>query len=254
MGVATVALVVGMIRYGVCVIITMCILDNIHSWYSLLQTAVIQTPIIFMKMSEDSTGEFDMLFVTDPTLVPVGSTDITSYLMNATYLMQYARRIPEVVGVAPRYVCTYDDIHGRWTFLSNIANKYYPTMNTSVQLVAFHTDLERDMGLGRGWDRRALGEYECYVTEGALNRIKVTPDAGDKLMLKLSLGDVLGGMGMNTTDMFDAILGGAITPGGGEQNITVNITALLTTLFPGIDPALLVGMYRVMMCHVRQCD
>lgn len=52
MGVCTVALVVGVIRYVLC---------TVYISPSLLHTSVLQTPVIFMKMSEDSSGEYDMV-------------------------------------------------------------------------------------------------------------------------------------------------------------------------------------------------
>lgn len=227
----------------------------------LVQSAVDNSQVIFLKLSEDTAGEGDVVLLPDfdnaaSALSGTGTGSNASLLpsgllLNDTDLRQRLMAVPAVQGVSPR-----------WTALGRVLNTRARALNTSAILLVIDSDQEAAIGLGRSWNRRALGAAEAYVSISALDEIGVAGAVGEQVDVEVPLATVLsatgaGGGGGDAADgtgsaeqLLDllASLGFDIgTPDGqGGRSLPVDVDQLIEAglsipAFSGlpIDPALL---------------
>jgi len=200
---------------------------------ALVQSAVDNSQVVFLKLSEDTAGEGDLVLLPDPRgggapsaqgggggLLPSG------ILLNDTELSSLLSAVPSVAGVVPR-----------WTALGRVFNSRARTLNTSTVLLIVDSAREESIGLGRTWGRRPLGPTEAYVSSSALDETGVEAAAGEQVTVELSLGTLAGAAGVGGTGAGDAAgllstlasLGVEIgTPDGqGGRSLRVDATVLL---------------------------
>lgn len=179
-----------------------------------LQNAIQGSPIAFLKLTEDQVGEYDLLMVprldfrtgslrrllntSEDIEQLVNETteegqdsglnnffeDGVIFWLNETWISEQLSSEPLVTGTCPR-----------WTILGEVRNKYDIEKNSSVVVLVIDSEREEDIGLGRSWNKRALGEEECYISGSVLRQIGVTPNAGERVYLSLdilALADTLG--------------------------------------------------------------
>lgn len=144
---------------GLCVgIITVAL---VVGFSALLQSTIQRAPVIFMKLAEDQTGEADLLLL--PSSAPVvlrgrnqqqlsAESGLGIPLLNATEIELRTQDNDLVAGAAPR-----------WLSLAKIENRDNPLRNASCVLLVIDSEREEQMGLGREWGLRKLGEQEVYV-------------------------------------------------------------------------------------------
>jgi len=126
-----------------------------------LQSALHMTPIIFLRLAENQSGQYDF------TLAPVAAANDTRLDssnedsgqtffrgLNFTQLQTQLKDVHDIAGMAPR-----------WILPVQVSNPDTP--ETSYQVIALVLDskLERENGFGSNIDLKDLGQEECWITE-----------------------------------------------------------------------------------------
>jgi hypothetical protein len=197
-----------------------------------LQSAVEASPAVFLKFSEDQTGEVDVVLTSEISASAGSSIPV----LNFSYLeAELLPRAPDVRGIAPR-----------WLTPSKIRSKERgpQSASTAAVLVALDSKLEAKIGIGRGWKHRALGEGECHVTQEALSELGISAGIGERIVLHLSLLQVLYSLQSSSSGARDAgfVDISAVNQGGGNNSDAfaklVMLPAILTAVGypPGNNP------------------
>jgi len=87
----------------------------------------------------------------------------------------------------------YGDIVGtspRWIMYGRIENRDDPKKNATAILLITDTKREKEIGIGRAWPHRPLGEGECHAKDNLLSAIGVESGIGQRVNVRLEL-DVL---------------------------------------------------------------
>ena len=79
----------------------------------------------------------------------------------------------------------------RWIALGDVRNKAFPGRNTSCVVLVADLKNERDIGMGRAWQLRDLGEQETYMASSALFELGIKANAGERVILKLDILELL---------------------------------------------------------------
>eukprot|EP00026_Physarum_polycephalum_P001035 Phypoly_transcript_01036.p1 GENE.Phypoly_transcript_01036~~Phypoly_transcript_01036.p1 ORF type:complete len:1168 (+),score=174.37 Phypoly_transcript_01036:78-3581(+) len=132
---------------------------------SLLQNVIQKSPIVFLKLSEDEVGEFDMVM-----------TSPTNLVINYTQTAQLLSDVETVEGLAPR-----------WLSIARLVPDVRPETNSSVILIAIDSLLEKKIGIGRSWTHRPLGDAEMHVTSSVLRRMDVLPNTNTSVNMVIDL-------------------------------------------------------------------
>ncbi|KND05187.1 uncharacterized protein SPPG_08881 [Spizellomyces punctatus DAOM BR117] len=142
------------------------------AFLSLIQNIIDRASVIFIKFSEDSAGQWDLLL--SPTL----SSGSPSILLNYTVINTSLSSAPHVAGAAPR-----------WILPGSLRKANQP--DNPVYVMAFDYALEKEIGLGSSWPYRDLKEGEISVTASLLQKMRVKPNSGERMNLTVSLADVV---------------------------------------------------------------
>jgi ABC-type antimicrobial peptide transport system permease subunit len=160
---------------------------------SLVQSAVDNSPVVFLKLSEDTAGEGDLVLQPDfsNSVASLSSSQTSGIppglLLNDTELQQVLAQVPSVAGVAPR-----------WVALGRVYNHEANTFNTSAILLVIDSERETSIGLGRSWNRRPLGAAEVYTSLSAADEVRVEGGIGQQVDVELPLSALLGAAGVST--------------------------------------------------------
>ncbi|KAL6065065.1 FtsX domain-containing protein [Balamuthia mandrillaris] len=168
-----------------------------------LSTAIGKAPLVFLKLAENTLGEYDLVMTPtfeQPVLQPaqiISSENNTTYesstfLLNATSIMQRLSGVPQVEGVVPR-----------WALLGRVGNRFEPERNSSAIILIIDTEAEKRVGLGRGWEHRALGEKEALVSGPLLRNLGIKANAGEWMSLTFDLTDLSTDAGGFSPDLLD---------------------------------------------------
>eukprot|EP00762_Andalucia_godoyi_P002414 ANDGO_02681.mRNA.1 FtsX domain-containing protein len=155
-------------------LVGVCTVFIVVFFLTLLLNAVQRSPYIFLRLSEYSVGEMDLV------LTPQPSNASTTGFLNHTYVASALGSVDVVSGVAPR-----------WVFPIRLSNKYDPTKNTTTLALLADTAHEESIHLGRAFPYRKLGYAECHVTESLLRGMGVGPNYGNRLLMTISPTDIL---------------------------------------------------------------
>ncbi|KAA0154285.1 hypothetical protein FNF29_02505 [Cafeteria roenbergensis] len=204
-------------RQGFCVgLFTVAL---VVAFTSLVQSAVDNSPVVFLKLSEDTAGEGDLVLLPDPqvaalaagtpqanasasasasasanaTATPAGSAAggglqqlvPSGVLLNDTDIAARLAAVPAVEGVAPR-----------WTVFGRLLSARSRQINTTAIILVADTAREAAIGLGRTWGRRAPGPAEAYVSQSALDEMGVRGAAGEQVDVEIDLGSLLSTAGL----------------------------------------------------------
>eukprot|EP01130_Rhizamoeba_saxonica_P018176 TRINITY_DN9018_c0_g1_i1.p1 TRINITY_DN9018_c0_g1~~TRINITY_DN9018_c0_g1_i1.p1 ORF type:complete len:884 (-),score=164.69 TRINITY_DN9018_c0_g1_i1:953-3604(-) len=137
---------------------------------SVLQTAVEVAPILFLKLAEDSVGEYDLV------MIPGKSTQSNSFFLNTTEIREKLQDEPNTNGVVPR-----------WIFLSDALNAEQRNQNGSTIILMIDSEKEKKIGLGREWKHDTLKGASAHVSSALLHQIGVEPNNGEKITLYVNL-------------------------------------------------------------------
>ncbi|GAM19320.1 hypothetical protein SAMD00019534_024950, partial [Acytostelium subglobosum LB1] len=158
-----------------------------------LQNLIQNTPIVFLKLAEDQTGEFDLVLTGDPTpllnqwshesrsdpMEYLNSFTLAPFFLNSTMITRELANATTVDGVAPR-----------WESIANIRS---PATNISSPLIvlAMNSTLEQQLGLGRGWTLPPLIGNQAYFSSTFLRRIQVEPNQQNVVHMRMDFIDTL---------------------------------------------------------------
>eukprot|EP00003_Mantamonas_plastica_P015601 TRINITY_DN2635_c0_g2_i3.p1 TRINITY_DN2635_c0_g2~~TRINITY_DN2635_c0_g2_i3.p1 ORF type:complete len:1218 (-),score=362.13 TRINITY_DN2635_c0_g2_i3:46-3648(-) len=143
---------------------------------TVLSNAIAKSPFIFIKLSENEVGEYDML------MLPQVNNQSQAFFLNSTDIERRLSSVPEVKGVAPR-----------WVLQGKISNPQSGKATSCVVLV-IDSEKEKKIGLGRGWTRRPLGEQESYISGSILRQVGVEGGKGQRVNLNVDLVKVASGL------------------------------------------------------------
>ncbi|KYQ92900.1 hypothetical protein DLAC_05491 [Tieghemostelium lacteum] len=240
-----------------------------------LQNLIQNSPIVFLKLSEDQAGELDLVLFGDPSLgpatesldVPSGnqdptpslklsvssykrlnftrilsavkatnvdaitqslmSLDVSGYFVNSTFLNQTLANANTVHGIAPRWL--------------SLGDMTAPSTNQTGSLIylVINSELEKSIGLGRGWTLPPLVGNQIYMSSTFLRRLQIKPNENQQVNMHIDFIDVMERLGMTSTVPTLAELEQQIVDAiGGPIPESVDITALVkyyTILNPGSD-------------------
>eukprot|EP01132_Coremiostelium_polycephalum_P005002 gene5002-6228_t len=134
---------------------------------------------------------------------------LSTLFLNSTYLSYQLEDSPSVRGVAPRWM-SFGTVNSSTTNNNNVksttnksqrdhsSNNNKPTTNSSLPInlinqelliLVIDSQLEKDIGLGRGWNHRPLYHNQIHVTNTFLERMGILPNSNEKLDLHLDLQD-----------------------------------------------------------------
>ncbi|KNE69101.1 hypothetical protein AMAG_13965 [Allomyces macrogynus ATCC 38327] len=161
---------------------------------TLVRNALVRSSIVFVKLSEDTVGQYDLL------MTP--SQDGTSMFLNATDLTTRLASVDSIRGAVPRWILpvnvTASD-QGQWN--TSAVNR--DVLATAVVLI-MDSKLEEDLGVGVSWKHRALGENEAHVTGSLLRALGKRPNLGDTINLKMDLSAMMASAMGNSTSLNQA--------------------------------------------------
>ncbi len=167
---------------------------------SILYNSVLKASIIFVKLSEDQVGETDVMFtpkLTEKNTIPFINETL---LEEKLFFRQRRRNLNEGVLVDNDSSSSMSDdvglvgISPRWIFYGKVENRDTPTLNTTAILLIVDTKKEKEIGIGRTWNHRPLGEAECHVKDNILSAIGVESNMGRRVNIRLELQTLLQAM------------------------------------------------------------
>eukprot|EP00760_Papus_ankaliazontas_P012547 PhM_4_TR15359/c0_g1_i1/m.42023 len=168
---------------------------------------VSKAPVIFLRLTEEQTSEMDVVMLANPDegLPFLNHSDV-------------ARRIdgtPAAEGVVPRWILPAT-ARARFNRSASVST------NLSVRILLVDTDREEEVGLGRVWKHRVLGRGEAHVQGSILRNLGLRANRGDRMIIRLNIGETLDQQGVDTSTIAPPINGTLL------QNATYN--ALLAAL------------------------
>jgi hypothetical protein len=155
-----------------------------------LATAISKASLVFIKLAENSMGEYDLVMTPTGTRVEIdppldeahAAQPLKTFLLNATDIQRRLAPVHSVTGAAPR-----------WTMLARLGNRFAPERNASAIILAIDSEQEKQIGLGRSWPFPPLGEKQAYIPGPLLRNLKVKP--GDWITLTFDLVDLASDIG-----------------------------------------------------------
>lgn len=208
-----------------------------------LQNIIQQSPVIFFRLSEITTGELDLLLTPSPMI------NNNSIFVNGTLVAErIGRPINErraafdasvgAINFLPAFNVTRKDhprVNGslpRWLGLGTLVNRDFPILNASARVIALDTELEDALGVGRRWGFRPLGEREAHVDPSLLRAIGIRPERGERAVLRLDLVKLYQSVSGNTDEETAAVIGATLAGSGIDLGQVVSLLSLQAQLGP----------------------
>lgn len=195
-----------------------------------LQAMVFWSPVVFVKLAENTVGENDLVLVAVPgnrmqsaALGPVpanggGALSAGGFLLNCSRIQSLLAADADALAVA-------SGATPRWVMLAQIASALHPGFNTSAMVLVLDSAQEAAIGLGRSWPLGPLGPAQAYVSEGLLSSLNM--QVHDPARLSVDVLRMLELGGVDRAQARGALLdvfGRALTAAAG--NVTVDVSGL----------------------------
>ncbi|KAJ3038825.1 hypothetical protein HDV00_000313 [Rhizophlyctis rosea] len=139
---------------------------------SLVTTTVENATILFVRLAQDTVGEWDLL------LTPSTTTE-NQLLLNYTSIKYPLVSASGVQGAVPRWMLP--------------VNMTLNDVNNSAIAMIFDWNLEKQLGLGAKWPYQDLGKNEVSMSASVLRAYKIQPNSGAKVNLTFTLNGLLSG-------------------------------------------------------------
>jgi hypothetical protein len=140
----------------------------------LLQNSISKSPIIFLKLAENTVGEYDLF------LTPRMTAESQSYFLNWTYIDGTLSPLPTVTGTSARSA-----------ILAKIGNARERSKNVSVIALVIDSKQEETIGLGREWSHPPLQENHIHLSLSAIRAIGIQANHGDTVNLTVDALNLL---------------------------------------------------------------
>lgn len=223
-----------------------------------LENTIKKAPVIFLRLSEMSSGEMDLSLSPKTFTGTPGSNFTTAgenvwrratgadaaassssafaslsglnsvlggMFFNWTYIDEKMSGLDFIEGTTPR-----------WTMISTV--HYEPqkkgeieaneTDDPSAIFTAIDSDREAELEIGRNWELPRLNASECYVSKALLNRMGLGLAGGYYLDMKMDFLGLMSSLGSGNSSTPEEILAGMISTMTGiplkvSQNVSVKI-------------------------------
>jgi ABC-type antimicrobial peptide transport system permease subunit len=150
------------------------------AFITILVDGIAISPVIFLKLSEDQSGETDLSITSKIT--SFNSLPFVNWTaINIALTSPGSAPAAFVKGTSPR-----------WILLSSIYSPNTPSVSANAIVLVYDSIQEKTIGLGRAWTRRSLGPSECYVSTSALSQVNVQGDVGDQIVVDFNIPRILG--------------------------------------------------------------
>lgn len=137
-----------------------------------LYSSILNTSPLFMKIAENQVGEPDFRLVKRIT------NESISPFINYSAIEKSLTRggFPS----APR-----------WLALADVRSKRDPKKKAATVVIAADLKAEKNIGFGRQWPYRTLGQQETYISSSALYEMGIDANHGERVILSLDMIDLL---------------------------------------------------------------
>ena len=223
----------------------------------LLENSIKKSPVIFMRLSENSVGEYDLVlsplayntsvpssaYTATPTAAWPSDSNSNSNNSSGEDLLQ-AAGLGSLLGSMFLNWSKYDALLGscaavnssvpRWMLLGTFApvDVASEPPSTSAVVLVMNDTLERAVGLGRNYHFAPLGDREAVVSRTLLTRMGMDPHARQRFALSVDWLALMSLTGSSSSSggsrgemLFDAVVVGGL---GIDPVIDVNYTVPLT--------------------------
>ena len=185
----------------------------------LLQNILLRSPLIFLRLAETQAGEIDILItpstISVDRLLDVGirsEADPRYLYFNAREMEAKLASNPLILGTSPR-----------WMLRGSIAAKDGSNDARIVtNILVCDLAREEELGIGRGWPYRPLGEGEAHVTASVLSSLGLRGRRGDRARVDIGFGKLLSTFGVSPA-LLEQLLQASVLRDG----ITVHLNGTL---------------------------
>jgi hypothetical protein len=196
---------------------------------ALLTNNVLKSPLIFLKISENTFGETDIMITPGIGI----NKQIVAYppvpLVNETRYDLKMSGVGSISGAAPRWL------------IPAIVRSPTTSRNTTTFMLGIDSVREAAIGLGRSWTHPPLKTSECYISESILYQIGLATGGGQNVILDLSLS------------AFARILT-STSPSMSNGNRNATAYSALLALFPELNAALALPLNNSYLLSFRVQD
>ena len=130
-----------------------------------------KSPVLFVKLAEDQTGEMDMIML--------GTTDENPLpFLNGTEAEINTADIDSITGVAPRWLLSAS-VMKKWP------GKNEPNKSVGATILIYDSQQEEKMNFGRTWKNRRIGEGEALVKDTVLRQLGIEAAIGEHVRIEI---------------------------------------------------------------------
>ena len=155
----------------------------------LIQTILNRSAVIFIKLSENSVGQFDL------ALYPASSNSSQAFTINYTAITERlaTKNLPLLEGTAPR-----------WIIPASASSPSKGLVDSKdILAIVINEVVEDNIGIGTGWPYRALGYGETSISASVLRSLQIQPNNGESISLTFTISSLLSTVGVDTSFITD---------------------------------------------------
>ncbi|KAG5478835.1 hypothetical protein CUR178_05414 [Leishmania enriettii] len=140
-----------------------------------------KVPYILLRLAELTVGETDIILLGGGTMP----------LLNYTKLNQSLFNLPVVTGAAPRWLARVD-VSSEASYRAKLHGiaRNTTVRTTAANILLINSELEGQVGIGRGWPYREIGFDEAHIFYSAADYIGLAANKGQRAHLSLSLSSL----------------------------------------------------------------
>jgi hypothetical protein len=154
-------------------------------------------PLVLLKQVQNSVGEADFVFT---AVAPKNiSQSIDTFMYSPNYIIPRAKKDSTVLPLLNYTLFSaqtsksslFDGFSPRWYSVCSFENPKKQSVDVSGVLILIDTKQEANIGLGRGFSKRVLGEGQGMMTKSALKYLEIKPDGSDPIQLIVDVREQL---------------------------------------------------------------
>ncbi|KAI9220627.1 hypothetical protein BC828DRAFT_383053 [Blastocladiella britannica] len=189
------------------------------TFLTLVQNALVRSSIVFVKLSEDTVGQYDLLLTPSTDTTTAGGLTSAPGFLNYTQLNHTLGRVQGIAGCAPRWILPVNLTVPKTNAWDTNAPEN--EILSSAYVLVMDSVLERAIGVGVAWPHRPLGDGEAHITGSLLRTLKRRPAMGDQIQLVMDLLTTLNTLTGSSTSL--------TLPASTTNNNTVTLTSAQVT-------------------------
>ncbi|KAJ3299821.1 hypothetical protein HK104_006755 [Borealophlyctis nickersoniae] len=157
------------------------------AFLSFIQNTLSRASVLFVRLSEDTAGEWDLL------LTPSPSNTSQSLFLNYTSINASLADSASAAGAAPRWIAP--------------VTIGFNNLNVSAYALVMDHQYEQKIGLGRRWPYRDLRKLEVSLSASVMRSHKIMPNAGQRVNITLSLAQFMSAFTSGISNVGDSSAG-----------------------------------------------